>query len=181
MAATAQFEHLREDEKTMKHTFIAALLLFVGAAAASAQNGPPEALMSAAQCLKAKGFLPTSNARSADFGYLIDSNAYPGKHLLYVVEYLTPSQSLGMVYAIFQRNEHGHEVLSIWNNAKFKSSERGKKFITFTEPPLGGIWTQTHLESAIKKIQLEQRFTISADDLRSITGGIRCESYADHH
>ena len=69
----------------------------------------------------------------------------------------------------------GGRFFSIFNNATFVRTKSG---IEFTGAPLGGIWTQQHLVSAIKQIERNPRFQIPVNTLHP-SSSIRCEAYTD--
>jgi hypothetical protein len=153
---------------------------------AHAQQQPPKVLLDAAHCLAIKGFLPAAKTATLSSGYLVDSKAYPGERVLYVVVYTNPQRSHGMVFSIFLTNKDTRQVFSIQNNGEFvRSSKNGAPFkregIDFVNggDPLGGIWTQEHIVMAIKKIGLQPIVKVPAEDLSSPSISVQCESYAD--
>lgn len=88
-------------------------------------------------------------------------------------------RSNGFVFAIFLTQRDGRQVFNIQNNASFVLSRDDIDGITFVNPPLGGIWTQEHVISAIKRIEKQRRFTIPVKDLLAATPLTVCESYTD--
>jgi hypothetical protein len=142
---------------------------------ANAQEQPPDLLLHAAQCLSTKKFLASTNDTVLNFGYLLDFKSYPGKKLMYVVRYTRSDRSTGEAFALFLSQSHRQRVLSIWNNATFVRTENG---VEFTGDPLGGIWIQEHLVSAIKRIGQKPRFEIPIKNLRP-SRQIKCEAYTD--
>jgi len=163
----------------MRKTALGIPLLMCLAATARSQEQPPQLLLRAAQCLEAKEFLPSSNARKLTFGYFLDAKSYAPDKVIYLVEYATPTRSNGLVFAVFLSENTGHQKFNVQNNASFVLSKSEQIGVSFKDPPLGGTWTQEHLASAIKQIEKQPRFTISVKDLSAVDPSIRCESYTD--
>lgn len=162
-----------------------AVKLVLGAAVACliyacpAQSQRPVLLHRAAECLAAKGFLPNARATKLTFGYLLDENSFPGKKMLYVVNYAGSSRSNGLVFTIFLSELDGHQNFNIQNNAHFTISKDADEGVSFASPPLGGTWTHEHLVSAIKQIEKRPRYTILAKGLLPADSSISCEAYTD--
>jgi hypothetical protein len=163
----------------MKKIMLAMSLLFCLSATVHSQEHTPQLLFRAAQCLAVKHFLPSSKATRQTFGYLLDEKSYPGDQVIYVVNYAGPARSNGLVFAIFLTEHEGLQDFNIQNNARFVLSKDELDGVVFANPPLGGTWTQEHLASAIKRIEKQPRFSISAKDLSAADASIRCESYTD--
>ena len=142
---------------------------------ADAQEQTPDVLLHAAQCLSMKKFLAPTNASVLSFGYLLDFKSYPGEKVVYVVRYTRSDRSNGEAFTVFMSKPHGQRVFSISNNATFVRTRKG---VEFTGDPLGGIWTQEHLVSAIEQIKRTPLFKIPIDNLRR-SPPIRCEAYTD--
>lgn len=140
-----------------------------------AQNQTPTVLREAAQCLVTKSFLKPS---ILNLGYTLDSKSWPGENVLYVVAYTGQTASKGYVFTFFLEQKANRTTFHIQNNAKFIRSKKSPDGVDFVEVPLGGIWTQNHLVSAIKQIEKQPRFVISSADLSSPAAG-ECISYAD--
>lgn len=102
-----------------------------------------------------------------------------GRRFFNVVDYSGPGRSEGMVFTIFLEKKDGRQIFNIQNNARFVRSKDGMQGIDFVDPPLGGTWTQQHLVSAIKQIERQPRFTLSASDLVEPSAPTQCESYTD--
>jgi hypothetical protein len=143
------------------------------------QEQPQQLLMGAAQCLVAKKFLLPSKAKTLTFGYVIDQKSYPGEKVLYLVGYAAPTRSNGFVFTIFLRKHDEQQSFSITNNASFVLSRKDPEGVTFIGQPLGGIWTQEHLVSAIKQIEKLPRFTVSTQSLIIASPIKGCEAYTD--
>jgi len=158
-----------------------AFLAMVGglSCAGHAQSAGAVLLHQAAQCLAAKGFLPHAKATKLTFSYLLDEKSYPGKKMLYVVNYPDPSRPDGLVFTIFLTERDGRQNFNIQNNARFTLSKGGNGEVSFPTPRLGGTWTREHLVSAIKRIEKQPRSTILAKDLRSVDSSVGCEAYSD--
>ncbi|GLQ97282.1 hypothetical protein [Dyella mobilis] len=133
----------------------------------------------ATHCLAKKGFLPYSESKALTFGYLVDDKSYPGKTLLYVVNYPNRSKSEGSVFTLVLANSGGRQDFSIQNNARFVEPAGGRGDVSFVAPPLGGSWTQAHLVSAIRKIEKQPNLAISARDMRAVDSSADCEAYSD--
>jgi hypothetical protein len=161
----------------MKKVNLVILLLASFAVTARAQT--PQLLIHASQCLVAKHNFSVPMSTALTFGYTIDEKSYPGERVMYVVNYAPPTQSDGSVFVIFLTQHGGHQVFNIQNNAGFVLTKNATDGISFTNPPLGGTWTQEHLESSIKEIEKQSRFTIPAKDFLAVDSSIRCESYTD--
>lgn len=163
----------------MKKITLAISLLFCLGATVYSQEQTPQLLLHAAQCLEAKKFLPSSKATKLTFGYFLDEKSYPDDRVIYVVKFAAPARSDGLVFAIFLTEHDGHQAFYIQNNASFVLSKDEPSGVSFVNPPLGGMWTQEHLTSAIKQIEKQPRFTIPVKDLSSMDTSISCESYTD--
>jgi hypothetical protein len=162
----------------MKKTYFALFILFSMCNGAFPQEQAPPLLTQAAHCLKAKDFLPLK-ATSMFFGYLVDKDSYPGEKVIYVVEYPSPTQTGGFVFAIFLTEKGEQRVFNIQNNARFILSKKEMIGVDFVDPPLGGTWTQEHLVSAIKQIEKRQRFLIPVQNLLEVPDNTQCEAYTD--
>ena len=84
-----------------------------------------------------------------------------------------------MGFTIFVTEHDGRQDFNIQNNASFVLSKDEFEGVSFVNPPLGGTWTQEHLASAIKRIEKQSRFNISAKELSAADPSVRCESYTD--
>src|ERR1700683_4270374 len=115
----------------MKNACLALLLLSSLTDAIYAKEQPPKLLVNAAQCLATKQYLPSSKAMTLIFGYLVDAKSYPGQNVLYVVNYLDPGRSKGLVFAIFLTQQGRLQIFNIQNNATFVTSEHGIDYVDF--------------------------------------------------
>jgi len=144
------------------------------------ENQSPPLLRQAAHCLVTVGpevhKLLHGNPKELSLGYFLDTKSYPGEQALYVVNYMGSKLSKGLAYVFFVRQKDHSRVLRVENNAAF---ERRKKGIEFLEKPVGGVWTEEHLEDAIDRISQEPMYLFSVKDLREPAPGLRCESYGD--
>jgi len=136
-------------------------------------------LTHAAHCLATKHFLPLSKHRELTFGYLVDEKSYPGQKIMYVVSYVAPMRSNGLVFAIVLTEQDDHQVFDIQNNASFVLSKHDIHGVSFVTPPLGGDWTQERLASAVERIEKQPRFTIKVRDFVVADASTSCESYTD--
>jgi hypothetical protein len=163
----------------MKKITLAMSLLFWLGATVYSQEQTPRLLLHAAQCLEVKQFLPSSKATKLTFGYFLDEKSYSPDRVIYLVNYAAPARSNGLVFAVFLTEHDGHQVFNIQNNASFVLSKNEPIGVSFVNPPLGGTWTQEHLASAIKEIEKQPRFALSAKDLLAADASLVCESYTD--
>lgn len=164
----------------MRKTGLAISLLICLSATVRSQEQAPQLLIRAAHCLAVKNFLPSSRTTRLSFGYLLDEKSYPGNKVLYVVQYATPARPNGLVFAIFLTEHDGHQDFNIQNNANFVLSKDDFDGVSFVAPPLGGTWTQEHLASAIKQIEMQPRFAIPVKDLLAASPLTDCQSYVDN-
>ncbi len=141
-----------------------------------AQGPTPELLIHAAQCLSAKDFLELPHSRPLNFGYLLDTKSYPGKEVIYAIEYTSHNRSRGLVFVLFLEEKDHQRVFNIQNNATFVMAKGNVKF---TGEALGGVWTHQHLEDAIKQIEHQPIFAIPVENLSVPSTLISCESYTD--
>lgn len=162
----------------MKRINLTLFVLLCLGATVRAQEKTPPLLFRAAHCLAVKEFLPHPNAKELTFGYLLDEHSYSGDKVIYIVVYAAPTRSNGWFFAVFPTGNDRHEVFNIQNNATFVLSKHERLGVSFTDPPLGGTWTQEHIVSAIKEIEKQPRFTISVKKL-SAANSCGCESYTD--
>lgn len=163
----------------MKKIMLRIFLLICLGANAHSQKQTPHLLIRAAHCLAEKNQLPSPKATKLSFGYLLDEKSYPGKKVLYIVNYSSPIRTNGLAFTIFLTENHGGQVFNVQNNASFVLLKDGLEGVSFVNPPLGGTWTQEHLASAIKRIETQPRFSISIKNLFAADSSVRCESYTD--
>jgi len=164
----------------MRKTGFVLWLLSLGSTVRS-QEPAPELLVRAAHCLAVKDFLPKSTSTSLTFGYLLDEKSYPREKVLYVVNFPEPTRSNGFAFTVFLAEENKISVFNIQNNASFVMSRGDENGVSFTDPPLGGTWTQQHLTSAISQIEKQPRFRIPVPEVLAEDPLTRCESYTDGH
>ena len=146
---------------------------------ATAQPAGDDLLNRAAQCLAVKGFLPRAASGKPAFGYLLDDKSYPGKTTIYIVDYRSSSRTSGSVFTVFLTKRNGSQFFNVQNNADFTLTKSGNDGVSFTNPPLGGIWTSEHLSSAIRQIRKQPTSMIPAKDLLVPNSSIKCEAYTD--
>lgn len=162
----------------MKKSVLSILLLGCLSASLGICEKAPQLLTQAAECLATKQFLPSSRAATLTLGYLLDEKSYPDDKVIYLVDYASPSESNGWVFAMVLTGNNGHQHFDIQNNATFVVSNKGFDGVSFVDPPLGGTWTQEHLASAIQQIEKQPRFTILKESL-STASSEGCRSYTD--
>jgi hypothetical protein len=147
----------------------------------SGQSGQaPPLLRQAAHCLVTDSpdmrKLFHESRKELDLGYYLDTKSYPGEQALYVVDYSGPKLEKGLAYVFFVRQKDKRRILRVENNASFV---RKKKGIDFLEKPVGGVWTQEHLEEAIDRIGQDAMYLFSVKEMRAPSSEVSCESYAD--
>jgi hypothetical protein len=160
---------------------IALILLCLGfSGAARPQDQSMTLLRQAAHCLATTGpdakRLLKGKPKVLSLGYYLDSSSYPGEEALYLVNYEGSNFSKGLAFIFFVGEKDHRRIFRLENNASFV---RKKKGIEFIETPLGGIWTQEHLEAAIEHIEQEPKMELLVKDLREKFPDVRCESYSD--
>jgi hypothetical protein len=114
--------------------------------------------------------------KELNLGYYLDSKSYPGEEALYVVSYSGSKFDKGLAYVFFVRQKDKRLVLRVENNAAFLKK---KKRVEFLENPVGGVWTQEHLEEAIDRIGQDAMYIFPVKELRAPSPDVSCESYAD--
>jgi hypothetical protein len=154
-------------------------ILICLSSAGHAQDDRAALLHQAVHCLAAKQFLLPSKVADGTFGYVLDEKSYPGEKMLYVVEYPKPSRHHGLVFTIFVTDHDGHRDFNIQNNARFIASKHGDEGVSFTNPPLGGSWTQEHLISAINQIEKQPTVALPMKNLVEVDSSVSCEAYTD--
>jgi hypothetical protein len=164
----------------MKRSWALLLWIFFSAAAL-AQEQPPKLLLRAIHCLVVRDFVPHEALHDANWGYWVDTQSYPGSRVLYAVAYARADRHSGWVFSIFLSREAGHDVFNIQNNARFVRVRKGGEYpgVSFPDPPLGGVWTQGHIASAIRTIEKLEPFAISMHDARTLQEPASCQSYVD--
>jgi hypothetical protein len=174
----------------MKRNLALISLCFSLASAAYPQNPPdaigqssqaPPLLRQAAHCLVTDSpdmrKLFHESRKELDLGYYLDTKSYPGEQALYVVDYSGPKLEKGLAYVFFVRQKDKRRILRVENNASFV---RKKKGIDLLEKPVGGVWTQEHLEEAIDRIGQDAMYLFSVKEMRAPSSDVSCESYADN-
>jgi hypothetical protein len=116
--------------------------------------------------------------KELNLGYFLDAKSYPGEEALYVVDYSGPKLAKGLAYVFFVRQKDKRLVLRVENTASFL---RKKKKVEFLENPVGGAWTQEHLEEAIDRIGQDAMYIFPVKELRAPYPDLTCESFADTH
>jgi len=109
-------------------------------------------------------------------GSYLDTTAYPGEEALYVVGYEDSNPVRGLAFVFFVRGQDRRRIFRAENSASFV---RKKKGIEFLEPPVGGVWTEEHMEAAIEHIEAAPKLDFEVKDLREKSSEVRCESFSD--
>jgi hypothetical protein len=164
----------------MKRTLALIMLGLALCNTAISQDESLTLLTQAAHCMVTAGRdthrVLHGNPKTLNLGSHGDTTSYPGEQALYIVDYQDSKLSKGLVFLYFISESRGQRVFRFENNATFI---RKKKEIEFTEPPLGGVWSQEHIEAAIDRIEKQPKVELYVKDLRGSFPGVRCESYAD--
>jgi hypothetical protein len=164
----------------MRRNFVLTLIFLGLCGTARSQDESLTMLTQAAHCMVTAGRdthkVLHGNPKALNLGSHGDTTSYPGEQALYIVDYQDSKLSKGLVFVYFVSERKGQRIFRFENNATFI---RKKKEIEFTEPPLGGVWTQEHMEAAIDRIEKQPRVELTVKDLRGSFPGVRCESYAD--
>jgi hypothetical protein len=164
----------------MKRTFTLIALSLALCGTASSQDESLTTLTQAAHCMVSAGRdthkVLHGNPKTLYVGSHTDTTSYPGEQAIFVVDYQDSKLTKGFVFLYFIHESKGQRVFRFENNATFIHK---KKEIEFTEPPLGGVWTQEHVEAAIDRIEKQPKVELFVKDLRGSFAGVRCESYAD--
>jgi hypothetical protein len=163
----------------MRRNLVLLMLCLAFSGAAHPQDQSETLLRQAGHCLVdgpgAKRLLK-HKPKALNLGYYLDTTAYPGEETLYVVDYEESNLSKGLAFVFFVGEKDRRRVFRLENNASFI---RKKKGIEFTETPLGGIWTQEHLEAAIEHINRGPTEEFQVKELHEKYPDVRCESYSD--
>ncbi len=144
------------------------------------QNQSPPLLRQAAHCLVTVGpevrKLLHGNPKELSLGYFLDTKSYPANRRFTSSTIWAPSSPKAWRMSSSSARRITAGFCAWENNAAF---ERRKKGIEFLEKPVGGVWTEEHLEDAIDRISQEPMYLFSVKDLREPAPGLRCESYGD--
>lgn len=166
----------------MKRNVLLVMACLAFSGAAHPEDEIPPLLRQAGHCLVTDSpevhKLLHGNPRELSLGYFLDTKSYPGEQALYVVNYMGSKLSKGLAFVFFVRQKDQGRVLRVENNAEF---ERKKKGIEFLQKPVGGVWTQEHMEEAIDRIGQDPMYRIPVHELRVPSPDVRCESYKDEH
>lgn len=157
------------------------LLLACAWAALPAQitDPPPDELLDAAHCLATASQdwlgLAKDNPAQLEMGYVSDNKSYPGQDLLNVVDYTTRTHSAGMVFNFLTKGKDPHRILRLQFRTRFRQTDDGTQQLELVDPPLGGIWTQDQVLSAIRQIGFHT-YTVPISDVFNRPRGVQCES-----
>jgi hypothetical protein len=155
------------------------LILLLACLSAGAQEAPPELLVDAGQCLGSakQDWLDLAHIKGAtvEMGSVTKAAAQPGEPTLYVIDYITPYHSEGMVFPFQIESDKHHRILRLLFTARFRQSDDGSQRIELVDPPFGGIGTHEEIISAIRQIGFET-FHIPVTQLRERPESVSCES-----
>jgi hypothetical protein len=152
-------------------------LLFTFIVALSAVADAPTEMRNAAHCVVAgdRHWLqpPLTELDQLKVAFVRDHTSYPGEFHLVII--FLASRSSGQVFDLKEQRTKDLTRFSVENNGSFRVSD-GK--VAFVDPPLGGVWTQEHLASDIKRALANTHYEISRRSLERVRG-ISCTSYVD--
>jgi len=178
---------------------LAPFLLFLCASAAGAQITvpPPAGLLDAGHCLATSHQdwlgLAQTHPYDLELGYVDVPKAAHGDDLIYIVHYTTPTHTEGVVYtllahgrdslfahgeSLFGHGKESHRTIQLQYRTAFRQSDDGSEQLVLVDPPLGGIWTQDRILSAIHQVGFHT-WTIPVTDLENRPAAIDCESSPD--
>jgi hypothetical protein len=179
---------------------LAPFLLFLCASATAGAQitvPPPDDLLDAGHCLATSHEdwlgLAQTHPYDLELGYVDDPKASHGNDLIYIVHYTTPTHTEGVVYTLLAHGKesllaHGesllghdkdsHRVLQLQYRTAFRQSDDGSERLVLVDPPLGGIWTQDRILSAIHQVGFHT-WTITVTDLQNRSGAVQCEAESD--
>ena len=103
---------------------------------------------------------------------------YRGEEQLYLVEYTNEAHSRGSVFVFLALGKESHRALRLEYKAAFRRSIDGSRRLELVDPPLGGIWTQEQLLSAIRKVGFETHTLSVADLLLPPPNPAQCDAAA---
>jgi hypothetical protein len=164
----------------MRFSFVLSLAILTTTTGASVakQYSPESKFTQAMHCIKNgdRDWLssPLSEERTLQAGFTSDAHSYPGEKHIIVVVY--QGQTEGQVFDLKEGVAAGKRLLSVVNNGAFSMARNGK--VRFTEPPLGGVWTQEFLKKAITRIAGRERVSIPVQSLIGKFPDVTCSSYA---
>lgn len=174
------------------------LILLLTCLSAGAQEAPPDLLVDAGQCLGTakQDWLDLAHRKSTtvELGFLErdqtaqvapDSDTQPagaaahrGEQELYVVDYITPYHSEGMVFSFLVDGDKHHRVLRLLFTTRFRQvffPEDASKHVELVDPPVGGIGTHDEIISAIRQSGFEKTFKIPVTQLQKPPNSFSCE------
>jgi hypothetical protein len=161
---------------------LAALLLTASPVQQPKPNAAPDpVLLHATQCLLAKKFLPVPppKTETLSFGSVFDEYSFPGKKVIYVVNFASPSHTNGTAFEIFIEEDDNGLSFNIQNNTRYELYTKEFSGVAFLDPPQGDASEEHPFASAIKKITAAPRTTIPVKDLSPLDPSTTCEAYND--
>lgn len=156
-------------------------VLLLTCLSAGAQEAPPDLLVDAGQCLGTAKHdwldLAHRKAATVELGYLTDAAPHRDEQMLYVVDYITPYHSEGMVFSFLVEGDKHHRVLRLLFPTRFRQLfwDDGSHRIELVDPPSGGIRTHDEIISAIRQSGFENVSKIPIIQLRKPPDSISCE------
>lgn len=161
----------------MQKVSIILILLTFASGPVLSQDKSMKLFLGASHCLATEGnWLPVQNtsADSLEAAYVIDVSSDPDVDHIYIVVYTNKKHSQGKVFDLCYKINAGKTTMDVQNNAGFTIS-RGR--VVFSEPPLWGTWTQTHIASAIMQARTKATTTLSLSQISKPFPDLKCKSY----
>ena len=141
-----------------------------------AQSSSANTASQALYCVRSKNWLqpPIKGTRKLKMGYVRDVKSYPGEEHWVLAVY--ESGSSGQVFDLV-RKKFGYVIeFNVVNNGTFSIM---KGHFSFNGSPLGGIWTQEHLQSNVEKAMKGRTLIVDTLTLRRRVSAVACKSILD--
>jgi len=151
------------------------LFLALTSAGGRLSNSPDAPTSAALRCLAEKKFMVLSGAAPIIVAAWEDERSYPGERVLYVAQYGSEDRRSGWIFVLVREGRGW----SVANNAAFEVSADREGRVEFTDPPLGGEWTQKHIEMAIKQLARRQLYSVGMAQLQGPRAAKECSAYTD--
>lgn len=103
---------------------------------------------------------------------VFDTISYPKRP--YLILLVHTGRRSGQAFSIQMDKIGNKRAFMIQNNADFEMIGR---HVSYTNPPLGGVWTQNHLSKSIAKAMTSRLYTLPMSSLTVGRGDIECSSY----
>ena len=156
------------------------LLMLWGGVEAYSQEHGPDLLHGASHCLAVEDVdwlaVQRTHVKFVRMGYAFGIETEPGERHIYVIAYEGARRSSGKIFDVFYYKKGRKTLFDVQNNASFKWSG---KLVDFVDTPLGGVWTQTHLLTAVKRAGWRPVTQFSVKDLSKPNPDVTCRSYVN--